>query len=294
MAREYGKLLRVSHYVKNLLIFIPLFFSLSFNKTHNVFVCVIGFIVFSLCSSVVYIINDIKDIEKDRSHSVKCKRPLAAGTISRQNAVKLLFILLITAAAITVITNLSKNKPYAFGILISYLALNIVYSFGAKNIPVIDIIILAAGYVLRVVFGGILIEVGISFWLYLVIIFCAFYLGFGKRRNEIIKEGENSRKVLEGYSYNFLDKNMYVCQALGTVFYALWSIDNTTIQRLHTQDFVFTVPIIFLILLKYSLNIERDCDGDPTSVLFKDKGLCALVVLYVIASIIIIYKGMTR
>jgi 4-hydroxybenzoate polyprenyltransferase len=289
VAREYARLLRVSHYIKNLLIFIPLIFSLSFNEISNIFLCIVGFIVFSLLSSAVYIINDLKDIEKDRSHSIKSKRPLAAGTISRKNAVKLLFILLAMAAAIAIYISLLINNFYASGVLILYLAVNVVYSFGAKNIPIIDIIILASGYILRVAFGGILIGTGISFWLYLVITFCAFYLGFGKRRNELIKAEKNTRNVLKNYSYNFLDKNMYVCQTLCTVFYALWSIDSATIQRLHTQYFVFTVPIIFLILLKYSLNIERDCDEDPTAILLKDKGLCALVSLYITSSIIILY-----
>jgi 4-hydroxybenzoate polyprenyltransferase len=249
-----------------------------------------GFCVFSLLSSTVYMINDIKDREEDRNPSKKRKRPLAAGTISEKAAVKAIFIFLIAAAGLVYGMRLSGGLiMYAAGILIAYLALNIVYSFGAKNIPIIDIIILASGYVLRVIFGGIIINVRISFWLYLVITLCAFYLGFGKRRNEIIRQETGTRKVLQAYTYNFLDKNMYVCQALCIVFYSLWSVDTETTHRLGTFAFVYTVPVVFLIFLKYSLNIERGSDGDPVTVLLNDKVLLALLVFYAIVSVLIVF-----
>jgi 4-hydroxybenzoate polyprenyltransferase len=173
-----------------------------------------------------------------------------------------------------------------------YFVLNIAYSFGAKNIPIVDIVILASGYILRVIFGGVIINVSISFWLYLVITLCAFYLGLGKRRNEIVHQKTDTRKVLQAYTYNFLDKNMYVCQTLCVVFYALWSIDTDTVTRFGTRAFVYTVPVVFLILLKYSLNIERDSDGDPTTILWEDKALFVLVALYAVLSIIIVcFRG---
>jgi 4-hydroxybenzoate polyprenyltransferase len=289
--KEYLKLFRVDHYIKNILIFIPLFFSLSFYKIHSVITCIAGFCVFSLLSSAVYMINDIKDREDDKNHSRKRERPLAAGTVSTEAAVKSIFIFLTTAACLVYAMRLSGGVIYAAGVLTAYLALNIAYSFGAKNIPIIDVIILASGYVLRVVFGGLIINVTISFWLYLVITLCAFYLGFGKRRNEIAQGETNARKVLQEYTYNFLDKNMYVCQTLCVVFYSLWSVDSGTIRRLRTSAFVYTVPLVFLIFLKYSMNIEQGSDGDPVPVLWKDKALFALIVLYAIISAAIVCLG---
>jgi 4-hydroxybenzoate polyprenyltransferase len=291
--KEYVKLFRADHYIKNILIFIPLFFSLSFYDIHNVITCMLGFCAFSLLSSAVYIINDLKDIEKDRNHSKKRERPLAAGTISPQAALKSMFILLIIITGVIYGMRLSGNAVYVAGIMLAYLGLNIAYSFGAKNIPIIDIIILASGYILRVIFGAVIVNTDISFWLYLVITVCAFYLGFGKRRNEIAGQETDTRKVLRAYTYNFLDKNMYVCQTLCIVFYSLWSVDSGTIRRLGTSAFVYTVPLVFLILLKYSLNIERDSDGDPVTVLLQDKGLFALTALYVTASVIIVCLGET-
>jgi 4-hydroxybenzoate polyprenyltransferase len=287
---EYLKLLRVKHYIKNLLVFLPLFFSLSFYNAGRVFICLIGFFAFSLMSSVIYIINDIKDIERDKLHTTKRKRPLAAGTIKKTNAAVMAIILIVLLVSIIIILNLHKNIP-AMSILLFYSLLNILYSFGLKNVPVVDIIILASGFVLRVIFGGLIIGVEISVWLYLVITIGAFYMGFGKRRNELLQQNEETRKVIKAYSYNFLDKNMYVCQALCVAFYSLWSIDPVTVARFHSNSFIYTIPLVFVILLKYSFNIEAQSDGDPVTVILSDKALCGLLALYAAVSALIIYLG---
>jgi 4-hydroxybenzoate polyprenyltransferase len=289
---EYLKLFRIKHYIKNLLIFIPLFFSVSFYDTLNILACIAGFIAFSLLSSIIYIINDIKDREKDKNHSTKRHRPLAAGTITKRNAVKAAIALFVLLLAVLCFMRSAYEIPYTgISVLVIYFAFNIAYSFGLKNIPLIDLVILASGYILRVLFGALIINVTVSFWLYLVITLGSFYLGLGKRRNEISRQETGTRKVLKLYSFNFLDKNMYVCQTLCIVFYALWSIDDATVQRLQTSAFVFTVPVVFLILLRYSLNIERESDGDPTAIVFQDKPLCILMLLYAVVSCLILYRA---
>jgi hypothetical protein len=117
----------------------------------------------------------------------------------------------------------------------------------------------------------------------------AYYLGLGKRRNEITDDENGRRKVMRFYSHNFLDKNMYVCQTLCVIFYALWSIDPVTIEKFRTSAFIFTIPLIFIIFLKYSLNIETDIDGDPTSVLLGDKILLLLCGIYIACALCIVY-----
>jgi 4-hydroxybenzoate polyprenyltransferase len=179
------------------------------------------------------------------------------------------------------------------GVLLLYLLSNIAYSLGLKNIPIVDVTLLASGYVIRVLFGALIIGVNISIWLYLVITMGAYYLGLGKRRNEITGDENGKRDVMRFYSHNFLDKNMYVCQALCVIFYALWSIDPVTVEKFHTSAFVFTIPLIFIIFLKYSLNIETNFDGDPTSVLLGDKILLFLCVAYILWVLCIIYFNRT-
>jgi 4-hydroxybenzoate polyprenyltransferase len=290
--KQYLQLLRVHHWIKNALIFIPLFFSSNLLKTSLISGIVLGFICFSLLSSIVYIINDIRDIEKDRLHNTKCRRPLASGEITVPHAIVILIILSILLIVLLIMLRIQGTHLYnlkSIGLLLLYTVLNIAYSWGLKNIPIVDVTILASGYIIRVLFGSVIIGVNISVWLYLVITLGAYYMGLGKRRNEITANEMKTRAVMKFYSHNFLDKNMYVCQALCVVFYALWSIDSVTVERFHTSAFVYTIPVILIIFLKYSLNIETDTDGDPTSVLLGDKVLLSLCGIYVVCAFCIIY-----
>ena len=288
----YLYLLRIHHWIKNFLVFIPLIFSISLFNASVITISVLGFICFSVLSSIIYIFNDMRDIEKDRLHTVKCRRPLASGEIPLSHAIISLVILSALLIFFLTVLWILGNRLYylkSIGLLLLYMLSNIGYSWRLKNIPIVDVTILASGYVIRVLFGALIIGVDISVWLYLVITMGAYYLGLGKRRNEITGNEDGRRTVLRFYSHNFLDKNMYVCQALCVVFYALWSIDSVTIERFNTSAFVYTIPLIFIILLKYSLNIETDTNGDPVSVLLNDKILLLLCVIYVICAFFIVY-----
>jgi len=290
--RPYIQLLRVHHWIKNILVFIALFFSANLLDPSVINAAILGFICFSVLSSIVYILNDIRDTEKDRQHNTKCRRPLASGKISLRGAIIALVVLFALLAFLLIaLWVYGKRVHYieAVGLLALYMLLNIAYSWGLKNIPIIDVTILASGYVIRVLFGALVIGITISVWLYLVITLGAYYLGLGKRRNEISGNEKENREVMRFYSHNFLDKNMYVCKTLCVVFYALWSVDSATIERFHTSAFVYTIPLVLIILFKYSLNIETDSDGDPTSVLLSDKILLLLCAIYVICAFFIIY-----
>jgi len=288
--RNYFQLLRVHHWIKNTLVFIPLFFSFSFFDASVVKAALLGFLSFCLLSSIVYILNDLRDIEKDRLHSSKRRRPLASGEIPVPRAVIVLAILFAALAALLGIriqgNGLPGLKPVG---LLLYLLLNAAYSLGLKNVPIADVTILASGYVIRVLFGAVIIGVDISMWLYFVITTGAYYLGLGKRRNEISANETGTRAIMKFYSHNFLDKNMYMCQALCVVFYALWSIDSVTVDKFHTSAFIYTIPLVLVIFLKYSLNIETDYDGDPTSVILGDKILLSLCAAYIISAFCIVY-----
>lgn len=292
--KQYLKLMRVKHYLKNALIFLPLIFSgniINLNKLTN---CIIGFIVFSLVASAVYVINDIRDIEKDRNHPIKKNRPLASGAVSKREAIILLLILISIAYLLNLLilknSCIPNNKFIISYILITlYILLNIAYSFGLKNKPIIDVVILVSGFLIRILYGSAITDIQVSNWLYLTVISGSFYMGFGKRRNEIKKQGDKSREVLKRYSKEFLDKNMYVCLTLSVVFYSLWSVDPVTIARIGNNLMVWTVPIIMIILMKYSLDVEGDSFGDPVDVLFQDKILLTITFIYIITTFLIMY-----
>lgn len=284
--KHYLKLMRIHHYIKNFLVFAALACSGQLFHLEKLTAGIVAFIAFCMVSSVVYIINDIYDVEKDRKHPTKCKRPIAAGTVSVDRAWRLAIILLLIA----VVCNCLEFHMTSTLLLALYLVLNLAYSFGLKNIPIVDVTILVAGFLIRILYGALVTKITISNWLYLTVIALAFYFALGKRRNELkqISDGD-TRQVLKAYPFNFLDKNMGMCLTLANVFYALWSMDEKTMSFYGSEHLVFTVPIVLLITMKYSLNVEGDSDGDPVEVLLHDKVLLMLCVLYLAVMLVVLY-----
>lgn len=271
--RNYIKLMRLKHCVKNILILLPLVFSGEFFQYGKLLSSVLGFLVFSFLASAVYILNDIQDVEKDRLHPKKKFRPIASGKVSEKQGKVLSVVAMIGAITLNF---LATTNYVSFIFLGIYLVMNIFYSKGLKNVPLLDIVVLASGFLLRLIYGGIVTDIHISNWLYLTVITASFYMGLGKRRNELGKSGNqiNTRKVLKYYNYAFLDKNMYMCLGLTNAFYALWVIGT------QKEVMIWTVPIVMVLGMKYSLNIERDSDGDPVEVILQDKVLWLLGILY--------------
>lgn len=288
------KLIRPKHYIKNFLIFLPLFFSGELNNINKVSVSLLGFISFCLLASVVYVINDLKDIENDKLNPTKKDRPLASGKIKKKEAIIISLILLLLMCFINIVNlkleYISKNQfILSISLEILYLVLNILYSFGLKNVPIVDIVILASGFIIRIVYGAVITQIEISNWMYLTVMSGAFYLGLGKRRNEVIKQGDKARKVLKKYNKEFLDKYMYVCLTLSIVFYGLWTIDGKNLVRFGNNYMIWTIPLLMIILMKYSLIIEGDSYGDPVDIILKDKFLLSLILLFAIIIIILLY-----
>lgn len=282
---DYVKLMRPKHYIKNILIFIPLLFSGFLFNFKNIYTTLVGFICFSLTASTIYIINDIKDKEKDKLNNTKCHRPIASGKVSIKNGIILIQILLII---ITIFCFLFELNLFAISLLLLYFILNVFYSFGAKNVPLVDISILVSGFLIRILFEASLLNITVSNWLYLTIMTISFYLALGKRRNEIVNNGTKARKVLKNYSKEFLDKNMYVFLTITIVFYSLWTTDSNIVKK-NNNLLIWTIPIIIITLMRYSMNIENTSEGNPIDVITKDKILIMLGIIYLIIIIIILY-----
>ncbi len=285
--KDYIKLIRVKHYIKNLLIFVPLFFSGLYKDTNNIWICLAGFLLFSFVSSMIYVFNDICDAPKDRLHEVKRNRPIAAGRVGVLEAYILIGVLAIISLGMVAILFVLHANTWAILLVALYVVLNILYSVWLKHVVIIDVIILVSGFLIRLFFGAFLIRCTVSEYLYLTVMSLAFYMGFGKRRNEIIKSDKNTRKVLQFYNRDFLDKMMYVCLTLTVVFYSMWSVDPNVTSHLHYNMLMWTVPLLMIILFQYSLSVEKDSYGDPVDVLINNKPLLFTSVLYVIILLII-------
>lgn len=287
--KDYLKLIRIKHWLKNFLVFLPLFFSINLFKVELIYKCILAFFIFSLSSSIVYIINDLSDLEMDKLHSKKKERPLASGKISKKSAINAIAAIALLLTVLLIILYKIQKDIFIILIPLIYIMINILYSKALKMIPIIDVSVIVVGFILRVVYGGISINIEVSKYLYLMIVFGSYYLGFGKRRNEIIKNGDKSRKVLSMYNKSFLDKNMYVAFSLAIVSYTLWCVDPTTIARIGNDYIFWTIPLLMIILQLYSLNIEENSHGDPIDVILSDKKLLVISIIYLLVMGGIIY-----
>ncbi len=290
--KAYFKLLRVKHYSKNILLLLPLVFGRALSDTALLFRVGLGFVAFCLLSSAVYIFNDIRDVEKDRQHPVKKNRPIASGAVSVPSARIIAIVLFAAALAINAFASRGTLLPWV--LLILYALLNVGYSMGLKTIPLVDITILMSGFLLRLLYGSALADIKISEWLYLTVVSMSFFMGLGKRRNELTAQqsGEmqgETRAVLSKYTASFLDKSMYMCMLLAVVFYSLWCVDASTTGVISGNYLLWTVPLVLLICMKYSMTIEGKSDGDPVEVIFGDKWLLLLAALLGLAVLAIIY-----
>jgi len=285
--KKYLKLARVKHYVKNVFILLPIFFGQKLFDLSLILKAFFGFLSFSLVSSVIYVINDINDAKNDAKHPTKKLRPIASGDVSKKNASFFAVCLAFLCCICTFFA--CKDNLVSISFIALYFIINVLYSIKLKNYPIVDVTILASGFLLRLLFGAGIANIEVSSWLYLTVLTLSFYLGLGKRRNELSRQSDNTRMVLKYYNYEFLDKTMYMFMAIAIVFYSLWCVDPITSQRISSGKLIWSVPLVIIILLRYSFIVEGDSDGDPAEVLLKDKPLIFLALLYFAFVLSLIY-----
>ena len=253
-----------------------------------------GFVAFSLLSGAVYLFNDLRDIDADRLHPKKRNRPLASGVLSPGLAWMGLFAALAMAAALAA----HLGSRFA-GTAAAYLALNIAYSMGLKNVVLVDVMAIAAGFVLRAIAGVELLQpiasdVEISPWLLVCTFFLALFLACGKRRQELLHQdatqaGER-RRVLLAYNASFLDTLVTVCAATTLVSYAIYTIWPATVEKFHTSGLLWTVPFVTYGVFRYLwLTRVGDEGEDPSHALVADRPLLLAVVLWSLVVAIVLY-----
>lgn len=282
--------MRLWQYCKNVLVFVPLFFSGQFlSRPQKLIPAAIGFAALSLASSGIYTMNDCQDVREDRLHPRKCKRPIPSGRISMGQAAVLAVVLMLAAFALILCGGAVRGK--AFALLLCYVAINIAYSmFKMKQVPVVDVTIVAMGFVLRILLGAAMTDVAVSRWLMLTVMMGSYFMALGKRRGEL-RHVRDKRQVLRFYTDGFLTQNMYMFLTMTLVFYSLWSVDaQTTASHANSCAVISIIPVL-MIVMRYSLDIEGDSEGDPTEVLLHDRWLLALVLVYALLMFAVIYIG---
>jgi len=281
------KTMRPRQWVKNGLLFIALIFDEQLTNWPALGRIVLGFVLFCLLSSLIYIINDLVDFEADRNHPQKRLRPIASGELKVSTARTAGIVI----AVVFFIPAILLSREFAL-IGLAYLVLNLAYSAWFKHSPILDVMILASFYVLRVGAGVALIVVNrFSPWLYVFTTFLALYLGIGKRRAELnllAEEANSHRKALEGYTLPLLDQLILIVSSSTIITYSLYTFSAPNLPENHSM--MLTIPFVIYGIFRYLYLVQVEhCGGEPEEVLFTDRPLQASILLWGLAVLIIFY-----
>jgi 4-hydroxybenzoate polyprenyltransferase len=282
------KLLRAKHWVKNLFIFIPIFFSGDIFNFEKLIPTTIVFIGFSLIASFVYIINDAFDINFDQNHPTKKNRPLAAGLITLKKALMIGFVVLIFG--LSLIYYISFNS---FIVALIYVALNLLYSSFLKNTSIVDFIIVSLGFVFRILIGGFVGEIELSKWIIIMIFLLSLFLSVSKRRDDVFQfENYNkiNRLVVSQYNLEFIDKLISIISTTLLVSYLLFISSNEVLSKYPSDFHIFSFFFVLMGVFRYIQIIYVDNkSGSPVKVFFNDKFLKVILTLWITFFLIIIY-----
>lgn len=274
--------------MKNLFVLVPLVFAHRADDPAVAERAIVAFLCFCAASSAIYLINDLRDRESDRQHPLKRLRPIAAGTLPLRVAAGTAVLLLAGAALVA----RSVGATFLLA-LAAYVVLNVLYSLALKRMVILDVMSIAAGFVLRVLAGAVAVHVDVSNWLLLCTTFVALFLGFSKRRHEIAALPPGTlatRAVLEQYSLTFLDQLINVVTASTVVAYSLYTVDPSTAARLGTPHLVWTVPLVLFGIFRFLFLLYRSNDArSPTDAILRDPPFLANLALWGVVVLVLIY-----
>lgn len=281
-------LIRPHQYVKNLFIFMPLFFVGKINDSQMLINALIAFVAFSLSASAIYILNDSQDIEDDRLHPEKKYRPLASGAVTNRFAFGLMFCLLIIGGILMGMLSLK-----ALGVLSGYVALNVAYSYFIKHIAILDVTTISIGFVLRLFIGSIVTGVPLSMWIVIMTFLLALFMALAKRRDDVLlflDTGKKMREVVEGYNLQLIDGAMIIMASVVIVAYLLYSTSPEVVARMGSEYLYLTALFVILGIMRYLqiVFVEKN-SGSPTKIVLKDKFMQITILSWLCAFVWIIY-----
>lgn len=282
------RLIRVRQWVKNLFLFIPSFFAGHLFKSEELIMVGIGAIAFSLVASGVYVINDFRDRFVDRMHPTKKLRPIASGEIGTATAWVLVVVLVASGMLIA-----ATLETAFFYLLLSYFALNIGYSFGLKNIAIVDLFIVSLGFLLRIYSGGVIADLPITHWLSIMILLLALFLIIAKRRDDILINAKNGcviRKSTQAYNLDFINSCITLLSAVVIVAYIMYTVSTEVTERFNSDYlFITTIFVIAGVMRYLQIIFVENRSGSPTRIFVKDKFILATIAGWIISFYLIIY-----
>jgi len=283
------KLIRLNQYIKNLFIFLPLFFAIKITDTELLSNAFIAFIAFSLTASAIYILNDYHDIEEDRQHPKKKNRPLASGAISKYQAIIIMSVLFVSGFSLMALLSFK-----AVSVLAVYVAVNIAYSLSLKHISIVDVNIIAIGFVLRLFIGSVVTDIDLSKWIIIMTFLLALFMALAKRRDDVLiflDTGKRMRKVIDGYNLQFLDTAMAIMASVVIVAYTLYTTSPEVEARLNSEYLYLTAFFVILGVLRYlKITFIHKNSCSPTRIISTDRFMQLSLLGWVITFTWILYQ----
>lgn len=284
-------LLRVNQWVKNTFIFLPVFFGMKITQTNLLINDIYAFAGFSLIASAVYIFNDLFDIEADRLHPKKKNRPLAAGKITRKQAVITIAILLLTGILIFWLT---LNQTMIWALVGFYLLQNILYTIKLKHITIVDIVIIALGFLIRIMIGGVATDTRLSQWIILITFLLALFLALAKRRDDVLlfeKTGNKMRKNIDGYNLDFLNISMSIMSAVVIVAYIMYATSPDIVSKMGHNIYLTSFFVIIGIMRYLQITFVNEDSGSPSKILTTDRFLQLTIAGWLLTFFVLLYTN---
>lgn len=289
--RHIIKVARPTHWIKNIFVFLPVFFGGALLNTIEVVAAALTFMSFSLAASAIYCLNDIIDVDADRAHPVKCKRPIASGAITIPQAYGMMTVSLLISIVLMFL--LPEGHAKSILVIIAYFVINVAYCLRLKEYAIIDVCIIASGFVLRILAGGYATGVHLSKWIVLMTFLLTLFLAFAKRRDDVLRmntTGRAPRKNTSRYNLTFINQAITITGSVMVVCYVMYTVSPEIIAQFATDKLYLTSILVILAILRYlQISVVDEKSGDPVKVALSDRATQLILLAWMLSFLIIIY-----
>ena len=289
--RHIIKVARPTHWIKNIFVFLPIFFGGALLNTTEVVAAALTFMSFSLAASAIDCLNDIIDVDADRAHPVKCKRPIASGAITIPQAYGMMTVSLLISIVLMFL--LPEGHAKSILVIIAYFVINVAYCLRLKEYAIIDVCIIASGFVLRILAGGYATGVHLSKWIVLMTFLLTLFLAFAKRRDDVLRmntTGRAPRKNTSRYNLTFINQAITITGSVMVVCYVMYTVSPEIIAQFATDKLYLTSILVILAILRYlQISVVDEKSGDPVKVALSDRATQLILLAWLLSFLIIIY-----
>ena len=292
MIKNILRLTRPKQWIKNFFVFVPMFFGGELFNLHSLWLVVVTFLAFSLMASSIYCYNDIVDVDADRLHPIKCHRPIASGAVTIRMGYVLMSVTF--ALSITIMCLLPPEvMSSVMAVVVFYYLLNLAYCSKLKQYAILDVCIVAFGFVLRILAGGFACELPLSNWIVIMTFLLTLFMSFAKRRDDVLRmnqTGEPPRKNTVRYNLTFINQSITITASVTLVCYIMYCVSPEVVERFQTPYLYLTFVFVLIGLLRYiQIAVVDEKSGDPTKIILHDHFSQVIVVAWLLTFLLMIY-----